>query len=282
MSPPDRPPPGPGDATGRAGPPATPTGGALPTAPRLYRALLVGCRVIGRCLGLRLRLEGAEHLPRDASGRPAGGWIALGVPHRTWIDPFVLALLLPLEPRLVFLGDGRAIYRSRLRRWLFARIGGVVPIWPGSGRGAFGAHLEAARTVLSSGAVFALFPEVGPAVPVERARPFGGGIGYFALRSGAAVVPLVLGGTHELFLGRRIVLRVLPPVTARDLLGATATVRGDAWPPAPDSIDEREMARAVTAALERSVAADVAACHRLVEPAPGARRPMRWLTHLFR
>ena len=95
-------------------------------------------------------------------------------------------------------------------------------------------------------------------------------------------MPLVLGGTHELFLGRRIVLRVLPPVTARDLLGATATVRGDAWPPAPDSIDEREMARAVTAALERSVAADVAACHRLVEPAPGARRPMRWLTDLFR
>ena len=204
----------------------------------------------------------------------------MGVPHRTWIDPFVLATLLPPEPRLVFLGDGRAIYRSRLRRWVFARIGGVVPIWPGSGRRAFAAHLEAARTVLASGAVFALFPEVGPPVPVDRARPFGRGIGYFAVRSGAPVVPLVVGGTHELFLGRRIVLRVLPPVTARELAGA-ADGSGGTWPPAPDSVAERELARAVTAALERRVVADVADCHRRVEPAPGARRPMRWLTNLF-
>jgi 1-acyl-sn-glycerol-3-phosphate acyltransferase len=252
-----------------------------PTAPHLYRALLVVCRAIGRCLGLRLRLEGAEHLPRDPAGRPIGGWIALGVPHRTWIDPFVLATLLPPEPRLVFLGDGRAIYRSRLRRWVFARIGGVVPIWPGSGRGAFASHLEAARAVLASGAVFALFPEVGPPVPVDRARPFGGGIGYFAVRSGAPVVPLVLGGTHELFLGRRIVLRALSPVTARDLAAAAGEVSDAAWPPAPDSTAEREIAHAVTAALERLVAADVADCHREVEPAPGARRPMRWLTDLF-
>ena len=252
-----------------------------PTAPRLYRALLVACRVIGRCLGLRLRLEGAEHLPRDPAGRPVGGWIAMGVPHRTWIDPFVLATLLPPEPRLVFLGDGRAIYRSRLRRWIFAGIGGVVPIWPGSGRGAFASHLEAAHKVLASGAVFALFPEVGPPVPVDRARPFGGGIGYFAVRSGAPVVPLVLGGTHELFLGRRIVLRVLPPVSARELVGDSADAAGRAWPPAPDSVAERDLAHAVTEALERRVAADVADCHRRVEPAPGARRPMRWLTDLF-
>jgi 1-acyl-sn-glycerol-3-phosphate acyltransferase len=266
------------DQAGRR-PPAGPL--PEPTAPRLYRALLIACRAIGRCLGLRLRLEGAEHLPRDPSGRPAGGWIAMAVPHRTWIDPFVLAILLPPEPRLVFLGDGRAIYRSRLRRWIFARIGGVVPIWPGSGRGAFASHLEAARTVLASGAVFALFPEIGPPVPVDRARPFGGGIGYFAVRSGAPVVPLVLGGTHELFLGRWIVLRALPPVTARELVGETVGASDRAWPPAPDSVAERELAHAVTAALERRVAADVADCHQLVEPAPGARRPMRWLTHLF-
>lgn len=257
-----------------------------PTAPRLYRALLRTCRGLARVLGLRLRFEGAEHLPHDAHGRPTGGWIALGVPHRTWIDPFVLATLLPAEPRLVFLGDGRAIYRSRFRRWLFARIGGVVPIWPSGGRRAFAAHLDAAGSVLASGAVFALFPEVGPPVPVDRARPFGGGIGYFAIRSGAPVVPLVLGGTDELFLGRRIILRALPPVTAESLVvGPTSgpgTAGSEAWPPAPDTPAEREAARVVTRALERYVAADVAACHRLVEPRPGARRPLRGLTHLFR
>jgi 1-acyl-sn-glycerol-3-phosphate acyltransferase len=271
-----------------------------PSAPTLYRFLIAACRGIGRALGLRLRLEGAGHLPRDAAGHPAGGWIALGVPHRTWIDPFVLVTLLPVTPRLVFLGDGRAIYRSRLRRWLFARIGGVVPIWPARGPRAFAAHLEAARTAIDSGAVFALFPEVGPPVPLDRARPFGGGIGYFAIRTGAPIVPLVLGGTHELFLGRRIVLRALPPVTAEALARATAatapptsdgaaetaieTVSGAAWawPPPPGSAAERLAARGVTEALERLVAADVTSCHRLVEPPPGARRPLRRLTTLFR
>ena len=145
-----------------------------------------------------------------------------------------------------------------------------MPIWPGSGRRAFAAHLEAARTVLSSGAVFALFPEVGPPVPVDHARPFGGGIGYFAVRSGAPVVPLVLGGTHELFLGRRIVLRVLPPVTARELAGDAADGSGEAWPPAADLIAERELAHAVTAALERRVATDVADCHRRRGAAAGS------------
>jgi len=205
----------------------------------------------------------------------------MGVPHRTWIDPFVLVTLLPAEPRLVFLGDARAIHRSPFRRWLFARIGGVVPIRPEHGRSAFAAHVEAARSVVATGAVFALFPEVGPAVPVDRARPFGGGIGYFAVRTGAPVVPLVLGGTHELFLGRRILLRVLPPVTARQLL-AHGGGDVDPWPPAVGSAAERDAARAVTDALERLVEVDVATCHRAVEPPPGARRPLRMLTHLFR
>ncbi|MDO8484107.1 MAG: hypothetical protein Q7S35_04105 [Candidatus Limnocylindrales bacterium] len=55
------------------------------------------------------------------------------MPHRTWVDPFVVADNLPIEPRLVFFGDGPAMFRSRWRRWVFRRIGGVIPIWPGGG-----------------------------------------------------------------------------------------------------------------------------------------------------
>lgn len=246
-------------------------------ASRLYRALLRICRLIGRALGLRLVLEGAEHLPRGASGRPAGSWIAAGFPHRTWIDPFVLAVLLPVEPRLMFMGDGRAIFRSHLRRWLFGTVGGVVPIWPGGGREAVDAHIAAAHAVVDAGAVFTLMPEVGPPVPVGQARPFGTGLGYFALRTGAPVVPLVLGGTDELFWGRRIVLRVLPPVTARELLGIAS---GDPLPE-PWSPEERAAAHAIVAKLHERSASDVAECHVLAEPAPGARRPLRRLTGLF-
>jgi 1-acyl-sn-glycerol-3-phosphate acyltransferase len=249
-------------------------GRASPKAPPFYRLLLLGCRGIARILGFRFRLENAERLPVGPDGRPTGGWIAAGVPHRTWIDPFVLALLLPVEPRINWLGDGRAIYRSRLRRLVFSRIGGVVPIWPSGGRQAFEHHVEAARSVIDAGAVFGLFPEVGPAVPVDRARPLSPGIAYFAIRTGARIVPLVLGGAHELFLGRTIILSVLEPVTARELGGLAP----DASLPEPGTPEERDLAASITHRLQALVAGPVADAHARAEPPPGTRKHWRWLT----
>ena len=243
----------------------------------LYRMLIGGCRVVAAVLRIRIVFEGAGLLPRDAAGRPAGGWIAAGLPHRTWIDPFVVTLSLPLAPRVSWFGDGRAIHRSRFRRWVFARIGGVVPIWPGGGRGAVDAHFAAAGSVLAAGGVFALFPEVGPAVPVDQARPLGGGIGYIAVRSDAPIVPLVLGGADELYLGRRIVLRALPPIGWRELAGVAA----EAAAPEPGSADEREIARRVTAAAHALTVDSVAAAYREAAPAPGARKTWTGLTRLF-
>lgn len=243
----------------------------------LYRALIGMSRVVATILGIRIRFEGSENLPGDADGRPAGGWIAAGLPHRTWIDPFVVTLGLPIEPRVSWFGDGRAMYRSRLRRWIFARIGGVVPIWPGGRREAVDAHFAAAGRVLAVGGVFGLFPEVGPAVPVDRARPLGGGIGYIAIRSSVPVVPLVLGGAHELYLGRRIILRALPAVGWRQLAGVAE------GRPVPESgsPEERDLARRVTEGLHALTADAVAAAHREAEPAPGARKVWTGLTNLF-
>ena len=249
-------------------------GRASARAPRFYRLLLLGCRAIARVLGFRFVLEGAERLPVNADGRPAGGWIAAGLPHRTWIDPFVLALLLPVEPRINWLGDGRAIYRSRLRAFVFSRIGGVIPIWPSGGRKAFEEHVGAARSVIDAGAVFGLFPEVGPAVPVDRARPLSPGIAYFALRTGARIVPLVLGGAHELYLGRTIILHVLEPVTARHLAGLAP----DAPLPEPGTPEERQLAGVITHRLEALVTAPVAELLARSEPPPGTRKRWRWLT----
>jgi len=252
-------------------------GAPSPRTPRLYRLVLLACRLVARALGWHLVLEGGEHLPRTPDGRAAGGWIAAGFPHRTWVDPFVLVLLLPTEPRLIFLGDGRVIVRSRLRRAVFRRIGGVAPIWPGGRREAFEGHVAAARSVIDAGAVFALFPEVGPPVPVDSARPFSAGIGYFAIRTGAPIVPLVLGGTHELFLGRRMILRVLPPVSAHELAGLPA----DASLPRPGSAAERTAAHRIATELHARTADAVAGAHRAAEPPDGAPRRLRGLTGLF-
>jgi 1-acyl-sn-glycerol-3-phosphate acyltransferase len=254
-------------------------GVASARASRLYRVLLFAIRGLGRgVFGFHTQVLGAEFLPRDPSGLPSGGWIAAGLPHRTWVDPFIVADNLPIEPRLVFFGDGPAIFRSPWRRIVFRRIGGVIPIWPGGGRAAVDAHLAAARQALAAGAVLCLFSETGPATPPGTARPLGLGVAYFALRTGAPIVPLVLGGTHELYRGRRFRLHILPAMSAPDLAGVAAeALLPEPWTPA-----EREIAHRIAAALHARTAGPILAAHLATELPAGSRKRWRWLTTAWR
>ena len=243
-----------------------------------YRGLRLLWRLLAAPLRVRLVLEGAEHLPRDGEGRPAGGWIAAVVPHRTWIDPFVPWILLPARPRFAFFGDARAMARSPLRRFVVRRLGGVIPISAARDPRAMDVHIEAATAVLGAGAVFMVMPETGAASRLGQLRRLGGGMAYIALRTGAPIVPLVLGGNDEVYLGRRIVLRALPPLDPIELAGIAGT--GDS--PEPGSPDERDAAHRLTAAFAARVADAVAEVHRAAQPPPGARRRGRFLTDLFR
>ena len=195
-----------------------------------YRLARRAWRIVAGCLRVRVRVEGLEHFPRS------GGLIVAGVPHRTWVDPFLLWGWLPAEPRLVFFGDARTMGRSPLRRAVLRVVGGVIPIPTAHRAGAVETHIAAAIEVLDAGAAFCLFPETGPAAPLGSIRRLGSGVGYFALRSDAPVVAVAIGGNDELFFGRTIVVRVLPPVSALELAGVTA-------PPEPGSQDERDAVR---------------------------------------
>jgi 1-acyl-sn-glycerol-3-phosphate acyltransferase len=251
-------------------------GDPSPRAGGPFRLALFLCRVVVRVFRLRLELQGAEHLPRTPDGRPVGGWIAAAVPHRRWIDPFLLLLLLPSKPRVVLFADGRVLARTRFRRLLFRTIGGVVPVWPRGGPRAFGAHIVAARRVLDAGAVFAIFPEAGPPSAPDRARPIQSGLGYLALRTDAPVVPMLIAGTGELYRGRRLVLRVLPAVSARRLAGLPA----DEPIPAAGSRAERSAAHQVPATFDALTAPTVAVLHHEIErQARTDRRRWTWLTH---
>lgn len=234
-----------------------------------YRLARVAWRIVAGCLRVHVRVEGVEHLPR------AGGYIVAGVPHRTWVDPFLLWGWLPSQPRLVFFGDARTMGRSRLRRAALRLVGGVIPIPTSHRAGAAERHFTAATEALAAGAAFCLFPETGPDAPLRSIRRFGAGVGYVALRTGAPVVPVVLGGNHELFFGRTIVVRVLPPVAALELAGMAA-------PPEAGSQEEVQAVRRVLDGIAAVVASPVAHAHDAAEPPPGTRKRMGWLTTLFR
>ena len=258
--------------------PAGLLGGASPRPGTTYRLLRRVWRFAAWLLRARLVLEGAEHLPRDARGRPAGGWIAAVVPHRTWIDPFVPWILLPERPRFTFFGDARTMARSPLRRFIVRRLGGVIPIPAPRDPSTVAVHLAAAAEALAAGTVFMLMPETGAASQPGALRRIGGGMAYVALRSGAPIVPLVFGGNEELYLGRTIILRVLPAMDPVALAGLAA----DEPLPEPGSSAERRATRRLTEGFEAAVAASVAEVHARSAASAGARKRGRFLTTLFR
>ena len=236
----------------------------------LYRLVRLLARFI--LFGLfrfRISTSGQEHLPR-------GGYLLIAGAHRGWMDPFVAMHAIPAEPRSWFLGSGPSTFTSRWREWLIRHLGGLLPVWRG-GLGVDG-HVRSARAVIEAGAVFVQMPEGTVNGPPGRLGPFRPGAALIALRTGATIVPLAMAGTEELYVGRRMASRVLPPTSARELLGP----EWDGVLPPPDSRDELELARRASEALAARIGPVVEALHpSTVDPAGHPRRLRRRLTWLF-
>lgn len=256
-------------------------GAATPVPGLTYRLLTLFFRCAAAVLGFRIVVEGRSNLPLGPDGRPRGGLIVAGMPHRTWVDPFLPWIVFPTRPRFDFFGDAHTMARDPIRRFVMARLGGVIPIPSGRDPKTVEVHMRAAGDVLASGAQFLLFPETGPASELGTIRRLGLGIGYIALRTRAPILPFVLGGNHELFWGRRFVLRILPPIDPMAVAGIPA---GESLPE-PGTSAERAAAHAIVAGLAAAVAADVAAVHEAAErmaPPVSRRIGRRRLTQLFK
>ena len=209
-------------------------------APLRFRAARALLRLL---LGLvfRVHLEGEE-------GLPAGPYL-LACNHLSWVDPFLLLAWLPPSPRLHFLGRRSAVYNRRWKRWVLMFVGGVIPVESGQLR-----HLsEAVAGVLRRGGAVAIFPEGGVGPMEGVLQPLHSGVGHFAGDNGVPVVAAGLAGTHELWRGKPIMIRI----------GATVQP-------------------------SRSLAGDMAAIEAAMRAAlppyhdPGGVRPWPWLTTLLR
>lgn len=234
-----------------------------------YRA----CRLLARAVlfgafRFHVATSGQEHLP-------AGGYLLVGALHRGWMDPFLIQHALPPEPRVWFLGSGPSAFTSRWREAFLHRLGGMLPVW----RGGVGIdqHVASARAVMRNGGVFVLMPEGGISGPPDRPAPFRFGSALICLRTDAPIVPFAIAGSEELYLGRRMATRVLPPTTVRELLGA-------AWPdvvPEAGSRAELELAHRLTDRLAGILGPMVAELYPATIDPPGRPRRLRGLTWLL-
>jgi 1-acyl-sn-glycerol-3-phosphate acyltransferase len=210
----------------------------------------------------RIRTDGQEHLP-------SGGYLLVAAAHRGWMDPFVVMHAIPTQPRAWFLGSGPSTFttwwRERLIRWL----GGLLPVW----RGGVGIeqHVAAAKAVIGNGAVFVQMPEGTVSGPAGRLGTFRTGWAVIALRTDAPIVPLAMAGTEELYLGRRMASRVLPPTSARALAGLGPEVPT----PEPGSRAELEAARRMSGSLAALLGPLVEDLHTWTVDPPGHPRRFR-------
>lgn len=235
----------------------------------LYRAVRLVVRFI--CFGLfrfRVQTSGQEHIP-------TGGYLLVAGAHRGWMDPLVVMHALPLEPRGWILGSGPSTFTSPWREALIKRIGGLLPVW----RGGVGIdqHVASARAVVAAGAVFIQMPEGTVSGPPGRLGPMRIGWALIALRTDAPVLPLAIAGTEELYVGRRMASRILPPATVRELAGLDAS----APLPEPGTREELDVARTMTEHLAGRLGPVVEALHPATLDPPGhprrLRRRLTWL-----
>jgi 1-acyl-sn-glycerol-3-phosphate acyltransferase len=237
----------------------------------LYRAVRLLVRLL--CFGIfrfRIATSGQEHVPTG------GGYLVVAAAHRGWMDPFVVMHALPVEPRAWFLGSAPSALTSRSREWLARSIGGLLPVW----RGGVGidSHVDSARAVLDNGAIFVQMPEGTVSGPPGRLGPLRNGWAIIAQRTDAPILPVAMTGTEELYIGRRMASRVLPPTSVRELAGLPP----DAVLPEPASRGELDLARTLSDRLAERLGPVVEALHpATVDPPEHPRRLRGRLTWLL-
>jgi 1-acyl-sn-glycerol-3-phosphate acyltransferase len=136
------------------------------------------------------RVSGLAHVPRF-------GPVILAANHLAFLDSFVLPLMVPR--RVHFLGKNEYFtgtdLKGRAVATLFRGLGAIAVDRSG-GRAALDA-LDTSAAVLERGGVFAIHPE-GTRSPDGRLYRGRTGVARRAMRTGAPVVPVAIGGTDRL------------------------------------------------------------------------------------
>jgi glycerol-3-phosphate dehydrogenase (NAD(P)+) len=136
----------------------------------------------------RLSRIGREHIPAE-------GPVILASNHRSFLDPFVIAVM---ARRPIYFVAKKELFVNRPIAWLLGALGAFPIDRHGNDRGA----IETAKAILARGDGVLIFPEGTRIRPgaLGRAKR---GVGRLALESGAPVVPIAVFGTEAVRNGWR-------------------------------------------------------------------------------
>lgn len=181
--------------------------------PLLYTVGLGGVKLGLLLSGVRLRIEGGEHIERHRAA-------VYAVNHASNIEPPILfSALSPLFPRL------RMVYKAELRKLpILVRafdLAGFVPLQRGNPEQSLPA-IDRAAEALREGHSFLIFPE-GTRSRTGQLLPFKSGGFIMALKAQAPVVPVAISGARDALHTGHLVIR---PVTVRVRFGEPVETAG--------------------------------------------------------
>ena len=130
----------------------------------------------------RLKIEGAEHVPRE-------GPVLIASNHLSTLDPIVLAYGVPRPVAFIAKAE---LFRMPVLSWLIPRLY-AIPLERGAGDLS---AIKAAIRVLKEGLAFGIFPE-GTRSRTGKLQPFKTGAAAIAARTGALVVPAAVIGSDQ-------------------------------------------------------------------------------------
>ena len=146
---------------------------------RIVRPLVTG---IPRVLW-RVRVVGMEHVPKS------GGFI-LAPSHRSMMDIPLAAIV--TKRRIRFMGKS-SLFGVPVLGTLFTWLGGISVERDGTDRKA----VRESVAMLGNGEVLCVYPE-GTRQNGRKIQPLQPGAAYFALRSGAPIIPIGIAGAEEI------------------------------------------------------------------------------------
>jgi len=196
----------------------------------------------------RVRVVGLQNVP----SRPA----IVCANHLGWADSFLVLLFFPVEPRIYVLGDEQVKDISSLRTRAINALQIMVDLDRSKPREA----LRTMQDVLRRGGSLLIFPEGRVGQEEGRLHELQHGAAHLSVFSGAPLVPVGLTGTSELWLRRRLIMRIGKPIE-----------------PDPFSGDTRTRLHEITARLDQEMRALLPGDH----DRPRVRLLRRWLTNLF-
>ncbi|HEX2128991.1 MAG TPA: 1-acyl-sn-glycerol-3-phosphate acyltransferase, partial [Solirubrobacterales bacterium] len=174
----------------------------------------------------RLQRTGREHTKQR-------GGLIVAANHRSFLDPFVISVLLPWRRRLQFVAKVE-LFEKRWQGYLLSRLG-AFPIRRGQSDET---AMETARQIVERGGTVIIFPEGTRHRTGSLRRPTRG-VGRLALETGAPVLPVAVHGSEEVRRGwrirpRKVKLRAGRPVTfprtERPSPALATTVTERIWP----------------------------------------------------